>query len=135
MVKILRSDGTCAGAESVDFEGVLQDVVQGAEGAVAAILMDGDGLAIGHYAREGGEDIEAIGVEYGAILKEVRRACEMLETGQAVELTVRAERMVTVLRQVGDGYAVAVTLRPEGNVGKARYLLRLRAPDLAEALA
>ncbi len=119
----------------MDFEGVLQDVVQRADGAVAAILMDGDGLAIGHYAREGGEAIEAIGVEYGAILKEVRRACEMLETGEAVELTVRAERMVTVLRQVGDGYAVAVTLRPEGNVGKARFLLRVRAPDLAEALA
>ncbi len=125
------------GSSIVDFEAVLKDVVEGADGAVAAILMDADGLAVGHFdARAGGGmDIEAVGVEYGAILKEVRRACEMLEAGEARELTVRAERMVTVVRQVGDGFAVAVTLRPEGNVGKARFLLRVRAPDLAEALA
>ncbi len=121
----------------MDFEAVLREVVEGADGAVAAILMDGDGLTIGHFqARaESGTDIEAVGVEYGALLKEVRRACEMLEAGEAQELTVRAERLVTVVRQVGSGFAVAVTLRPEGNVGKARFLLRVRAPDLTEALA
>ena len=39
------------------------------------------------------------------------------------------------LRVVSPEYFVAVALSPEGNLGKARFLLRLAAPRLAKELS
>jgi hypothetical protein len=38
--------------------------------------------------------------------------------------------MTTVIRLLNDDYFVAMTLRPGGNYGKARYLLRANAGKL-----
>jgi hypothetical protein len=43
--------------------------------------------------------------------------------------------MTTVIRFLTHEYFIAITLHPEGNVGKARYLLRMRAAQLAADLA
>ncbi len=64
------------------------------------------------------------------ILKEIRKAAEMLDAGSAREVAVRAERVTTIIRLLNDEYFVAITVRPDGNFGKARYLLRLHAPKL-----
>lgn len=117
------------------FREVLQEVVDGTEGGVAGVLMDGEGLTIEQYSRDDGQtDIETVGMEYSVILKEIRKAAEMLEAGEAREVAVRAERMTTVIRMLNESYAVAITLKPDGNLGKARFLLRTRAGRLAEDL-
>ena len=40
-----------------------------------------------------------------------------------------------VIRVINKGYFVALTLTPNANLGKGRYLLRLLAPKLADELA
>lgn len=118
------------------FKEVLQEVVDGVEGGVAGVLMDAEGLTIDQYSRDNGQsDIETVGMEYSVILKEIRKAAEMLDAGQAREVAVRAERMTTVIRMLDESYAVAITLKPDGNLGKARFLLRTRAGKLADELA
>jgi hypothetical protein len=38
------------------------------------------------------------------------------------------------MRLLNEEYFVAVAMRPQGNLGKARYLLRTQAPKLLENL-
>ncbi len=117
------------------FREILQDVVDRTEGGVAGLLMGYDGIAIDQYAAGGGPfDVEAVGMEYSVVLKGVQRAAEMLDAGTTNEVSVRTERLVTIVRLLTDEYFVAVTLQPNGNAGKARYLLRTRAPQIIDNL-
>jgi hypothetical protein len=43
--------------------------------------------------------------------------------------------MTTLIRLLNDEYFVVVALQPSGNIGKARYLLRISAPKLLEKLS
>ena len=119
------------------FQEVLKDVVDRTEGGVAGLVMGFDGIAVDSYLRDDGErglDVETIGMEYSVILKEIRRAAELLEAGEAREVAIAAERLTTVIRLINDEYFAAVALRPGGNQGKARFLLRLGAERLASEL-
>ena len=58
----------------------------------------------------------------------------MLDTGATNEVSVKTERLTTVVRMLTDEYFVALAIAPGGNVGKARYLLRTSAPKLIENL-
>ena len=42
--------------------------------------------------------------------------------------------MVTLIRVINDSYFVAMTLVPDGNFGKGRFMLRLLAPQLKTEL-
>ena len=119
------------------FREVLQDVVDRTEGGVAGLLMGFDGIPVDHYVRDsnsGTADVETVGMEFSVILKDIRKAAELLEAGAASEIAVRAEKMTTVMRVINDEYFVAVTLEPAGNFGKARFLLRTASSKLHNEL-
>jgi predicted regulator of Ras-like GTPase activity (Roadblock/LC7/MglB family) len=116
------------------FSNKLEETVRNIAGAKAAILMGFDGIPVDQFTADETQDIETIGMEFSVLLKEVRKAAEMLEAGAAEELTVRTEKMSTILRVVSDEYFVALALAPDGNLGKGRYLLRLIAPELRREL-
>jgi predicted regulator of Ras-like GTPase activity (Roadblock/LC7/MglB family) len=117
------------------FKEILQDLVHRTDGGVAGLLMASDGIAIDQYATgDGPFDIESVGMEYSVVLKGVQRAGEMLDTGSTNEVSVQTERLTTVVRMLTDEYFVALAVAPGGNVGKARYLLRVSAPALIENL-
>ena len=85
-----------------------------------------DGIAVESYAAEAPvTDIETVGMEFSILLNEMRKAAAQLEAGEAQEMTVRTEKLSTILRIINDDYFVAMALRPDGNLGKARYTLRL----------
>ena len=117
------------------FKEILQDLVDRADGGVAGLLMASDGIAIDQYSKgDGPFDIESVGMEYSVVLKGMQRASEMLDAGSTKEVSVETERLTTVVRMLSDEYFVALALEPNGNVGKARYLLRVSAPQLIENL-
>ncbi len=117
------------------FRQLLQEVVDGAEGGVAGLLMGYDGIAVDQYTRvDTPFDVESVGMEYTVPLKSIMTAVEMLQAGSASEISVRSDRLITLIRPINSEYFTAITLQPNGNLGKARYLLRVRAPKLAEAL-
>lgn len=117
------------------FREVLQEVVDRTEGGVAGLLMGFDGIPVEQYVRDDAAfDVETIGMEYSVILKDIRRAAEMLESGSATEVAIQAEKMTTVIRLLNDEYFVAVALRPDGNYGKARFLLRTQGSRLLSEL-
>jgi predicted regulator of Ras-like GTPase activity (Roadblock/LC7/MglB family) len=118
------------------FKEALKGVVDNTEGGVAGLLMGYDGIPLADYVREGASlDVQTVGMEYSVILKDIRRAAEMLETGKAREVSIKAERMTTVIRFINEEYFIAVALRPDGNLGKARYKLRTAASALQSDLS
>jgi predicted regulator of Ras-like GTPase activity (Roadblock/LC7/MglB family) len=118
------------------FKEVLKEVVEGTEGGVAGLLMGYDGITVDQYVREEGEgiDVQTVGMEYSVILSGVKQAVEMLEVGSAVEVSIKAEQLTTVVRYLTDEYFIAMTLVPGANVGKARYMLRTRGTRLVAEL-
>ena len=113
----------------------LETVVNDVQGGQAAILMEFDGIPVEFFAKENQVDIETIGMEFSVVLKEARKATGLLDAGAAEELVVRTDKIAAVLRVVSDDYFVAIALSPDGNLGKARYVLRLLAPEVREELA
>lgn len=118
------------------FKEVLQEVVDNTDGGVAGLLMGFDGIPVDQYVRddEGGIDIETVGMEYSVVVKSIRDAAQMLEAGTAEEVAIKAERLTTIIRLLNDEYFIAVTLKPSGNYGKARFLLRTRGQKLLAEL-
>jgi predicted regulator of Ras-like GTPase activity (Roadblock/LC7/MglB family) len=117
------------------FREILREVVENTDGGVAGLLMGFDGIPVDQYVRDDASlDVETVGMEYSVILKSIRQAAELLDSGTAREVAIKAERMITVIRLLNDEYFVAVALKPSGNVGKARFLLRTRSQKLLSDL-
>lgn len=118
------------------FREILSDVVERTEGGLAALVMGMDGIAIESYVREtaGPIEVENVGMEFSVVLKDIRKAAELVDAGATREVTIQGEKMTTVIRLINADYFVALAMRPDGNYGKARYLLRTGASKLASEL-
>ena len=119
----------------MSFVPVLEKILEGSGGALAAILMGRDGLAIQQalarpVGEEEGERLGNAGVELGRILEEIRKASDAFMGGAAQEVIVGLEHYSLVLRCVDEDTVLLVALAPEGNVGKARFLMRRYIPAL-----
>lgn len=118
------------------FQAVLKEVVDGTEGGVATLLMDFEGIAVDSYSKADAQfDITTIGAEFSVVIKSIQRAAQMLEAGETAEVAIQAEKMITLIRVVNSTYFVAFSMRPDGNLGKARYMLRTRVPLLLKELS
>jgi predicted regulator of Ras-like GTPase activity (Roadblock/LC7/MglB family) len=117
------------------FKEALRDIVDKTDGGIAGLLMDSSGIAIESYARENAPfDITVIGVEYGVLLGSIRKASEMLEAGTANEVAIATDKMITIIRTLGNDYFLALAITPEGNFGKGRYMMRIALPKLLAEL-
>jgi predicted regulator of Ras-like GTPase activity (Roadblock/LC7/MglB family) len=119
------------------FQTLLKEVVDGVDGGLATLVMDYEGIAVDTYARPDPPidfDINTICAEYSVVLKSIQRATQMLESGDPAEVTIQAEKVTTLIRMVNDTYFVALTMTPDANIGKARFMLRTRVPTLLKEL-
>src|SRR3989337_3531124 len=77
---------------------VLKELVEGVEGGIAATLMGMDGIAIEQYIKAGGYDVETVGVEYGKVIDEIRKASKLLDLGSVEEVMVATAASDLLLR-------------------------------------
>jgi predicted regulator of Ras-like GTPase activity (Roadblock/LC7/MglB family) len=113
----------------------LQEVCRGVDGALACSLMGLDGIEVDrHVQGDAGVDVQSMMVEMTGILRTAREAAQAHEAGGLEEFSVGTEKLLTVGRLVSPDYFMVVALRPDGNQGKARYLLRVTAPRVAAEL-
>jgi predicted regulator of Ras-like GTPase activity (Roadblock/LC7/MglB family) len=113
----------------------LQEICKGCEGALACSLMGVDGIEVDTHVEGGGDvDLKALLVEYSGLFRSAREAAEVHSAGAIVELFVETEKVLTVARLISPEYYMVVALAPGGNLGKARYLLRVTAPRLRSEL-
>lgn len=121
------------------FGEILGRVLNETPGAVAVTLMGFDGIEVDTQQNidamfQISTDVGAAAIELGNITSQLKRVAEGMGAGDIEELTVRTGVLTTVLRPLTDEYFVAVSLAPEGNTGKGRYLLRVVAPKLTAEL-
>ena len=117
------------------FQAVLKEVVERADGGVASLVMDTDGITLDSYSNPDAKyDILTVGIELSVVIKGVTQAASMLEAGDAREVTIVADDLTTLVRLITGNYFLALSLTPGANIGKARYLLRTHAPQLVEEL-
>lgn len=118
------------------FRDALQNVVNAVDGGLAGMVMDFEGIPLETYSSGDSEfDIENVGAEASVLVKAIQRATDMLNAGETKEVSIKSERVTTLIRVINESYFVALTLRPEGNLGKARYLLRVLVPQLVAELS
>ena len=112
----------------MSFDSILEQVLGECPGALGTMLMGSDGLpiaqAVAESATELMDELSTLGVEFGRILDEARKAADAAGAGATLELAVRTDRFHVLLHAVDRETYLALVLAPEGNVGKGRYLLR-----------
>lgn len=117
------------------FKEALKAVVEQTQGGLAGLLMDFEGIPLETYSKKDTSfDIEAVGAEISVVVKAIQRASEMLDAGETKEVAFKSERMVTLIRVINESYFLALSLEPDGNFGKGRYLLRVTAPKVLDEL-
>lgn len=108
----------------------LEDVCK-AEGAVAAAVMGFDGIEVERVTPVELElDLAALLVEFTGILSQIRNAAEVMQVGGVEEASIVTEKLTCVLRPVNAEYFAVLALKPGGNFGKGRFLLRIAASKL-----
>src|SRR5581483_11572873 len=114
----------------------LESVVTQVDGAIACSVMGFDGIAVETYQAPSSADLAAnldintAWVEYGNTLSQLKSGAELLKTGAVAEVSVNTDKLITLMRMVTPEYFVVLAIKPEGNYGKGRYVLRVTAPKL-----
>lgn len=117
------------------FAETLKKVVDGVDGAMAAVVMGLDGIPVETYVKATDRiDVNTVGMEFSFILGQVRKAGDSLQVGSLEELSVKAQRLLLVCRMISPQYFVAIAMAPEGNFGKCRYMVRMASPALSAQL-
>ncbi len=124
----------------MSFGSILREIVDGCGGGIGAALMGNDGIAIEEVAASKtvesplGDEIATAGAEFGRILEDIRKASDALAGGAAAETMVVLSRFTLLFRSVDDDTFVVLAVTPDGNIGKARYLMRRHLLALRQEL-
>lgn len=117
------------------FKEALAAVVEQTQGGLAGLLMDFEGIPLETYSKQDNPfDIETVGAEISVVVKAIQRASEMLDAGDTKEVSFKSEKMTTLVRVINESYFLALSLTPDGNLGKGRFLLRVTAPKVLKEL-
>jgi predicted regulator of Ras-like GTPase activity (Roadblock/LC7/MglB family) len=114
----------------VAFSDILKSVVNGTDGALGALVVGLDGIPVEEYSVNSDMDLQSMTVEYSALLKEIEKGSQAAQLGTTNEVTVIADKAMIMLRRLNDEYFFVLIIRPEGNFGKGRFLLRMSVPRL-----
>ncbi len=108
----------------MSFAEILRTIVEQCGGGLGAALMGNDGIPIEEYTSETSVEVATAGVEFGRILMDIRKASDALAGGPLDETIVRVARFTLIFQPVDDENFLVLALAPDGNLGKARYLIR-----------
>lgn len=75
-----------------------------------------------------------MGVEFGRILEETRKASDSVEGGALDELFVKMGRYQLAIRSVDPEMFLVMVLTPNANAAKGRYLMRRYLGDIRQEL-
>ena len=120
----------------MSFREHIQMIAEGVPGAVTCTVMGVDGIAIDSFERGGAKvDVPTLLAEYSSAVQQLRRgAAQQPETGRIEELVVNSSNLTAVMRLLTEEYFLAVVLNDSSYLGKARYLMRVRAPFILKEL-
>lgn len=114
----------------------LDTIVRSVDGAMAAIIMAYDGIPIDEVTIEQSEfDMQLLSVEYATVLKEIKRAVDVIKMGDLEEVSIATTRTCVVVRVLNEDLFAALIMKRDGNIGKGRYMLKLKSFEVLRELA
>ena len=114
----------------MSFLGVLEDIVDKVDGAVSAMIIGRDGMSVQEYAREKLVDLTGLSAEASAMIKDISLAADNLGLGEAREFSIISDRCGIIMRKINIDYYLALVIKPDGNYGKGRFILKTAIPKL-----
>lgn len=106
------------------FEDRLHHICDKVDGAVAATLVDKDGITVNSYSINGDIDLEALAAELLAQTNNIARDHRELDLGELRQLAVTTDRYTVLVSSLTGSYSLLLVLSSEGSFGKARFELR-----------
>jgi len=114
----------------MSFLEVLKDIVDKVDGAVSAMIIGRDGMSVQEYAREKLVDLTGLSAEASAMIKDISLAADNLGLGEAREFSIISDRCGIIMRKINTDYYLALVIKPDGNYGKGRFILKTAIPKL-----
>lgn len=109
----------------MNFETGLRSVIDDVDGALAAVLMGFDGIAVAEVKKEEPPfALSDLAVEYSQLLSEAIRVSQGQNVGGLTEAVLSTDRFRVILRILNPSYFIALILAADGNLGRGRYVLR-----------
>ncbi len=120
----------------MSFESILQQIVGECGGGRAIALLGSDGIPIvtvpGPEPGPNPLTDDAAGVELCRVLGEIRKASDALGGGAVDQITIRLELFTLTVAEAEDDVFLVLAQGPDGNLGKARYLIQRHLLALRE---
>jgi predicted regulator of Ras-like GTPase activity (Roadblock/LC7/MglB family) len=114
----------------MNFINVLKDTVDKVDGAVSAMIIASDGIPVEEYVSEKLIDLTGLGAEASAMIRDIGFAAENLGLGEAREFSIISDKCGIIMRKINEEYYIALIIKPEGNYGKGRFVLKTTVPNI-----
>ena len=114
----------------MSFSEVLKDTVDRVDGPVSAMIIASDGISVEEYAQEKLVDMTGLSAEASAMIRDIGLAAENLGLGEAREFSIISDRCGIIMRKINSDYYLALVIKPDGNYGKGRFILKTAVPRL-----
>lgn len=114
----------------MSFTEVLKEAVERVDGAVSAMIIGADGISVEEYAIEKLVDLTDLSAEASTMIRDIGLAAENLNLGEAREFSIISDTCGIIMRRINPEYYLALVIKPDGNYGKGRYILKTAIPKL-----
>jgi predicted regulator of Ras-like GTPase activity (Roadblock/LC7/MglB family) len=114
----------------MSFLEVLKDTVDKVDGAVSAMIIASDGISVQEYTQEKLVDLTGLSAEASAMIRDIGLAADNLGLGEAREFSIISDRCGIIMRKINSDYYLALVIKPDGNYGKGRFILKTAVPRL-----
>ncbi len=114
----------------MNFSDALRETVEKVDGAVSAMIIASDGIPVQEYTAEKLIDLTGLGAEASAMIRDIGLAAENLGLGEAREFSIISDTCGIIMRKINDGYYLALVIKPGGNFGKGRFILKTAVPKI-----
>jgi predicted regulator of Ras-like GTPase activity (Roadblock/LC7/MglB family) len=120
------------------FSALLKQILERVEGAVGAMIVGLDGIAIEQELSDPTANdgrLSMIAASYATLLRNSMRTSFDAGVGSLQEMTVTSENMTLVIKLINPEYFLLISLKSTGNLGRARFELRKAQLLLEEEFA
>jgi predicted regulator of Ras-like GTPase activity (Roadblock/LC7/MglB family) len=114
----------------MSFSEVLKETVEKVDGAVSAMIIGKDGISVLEYSPEKLIDLTGLSAEASAMIRDINMAADNLGLGEAREFSIISDICGIIMRKINSDYYIALIIKPEGNYGKGRYILKTAIPKI-----
>jgi len=124
----------------MNLDATLEGILKAGSGVLGVILMDHDGIPIAEVCDPTADnrlpdgDLSAAVLEFGRVLGEAERAADAVAGGRNSEVVIAMAHFSLAFTRLEEGMTLALAIEPDGNLGKARYLIRRSLIEIREQI-